>query len=102
MRVLLPLLGRRLRAKWIFPTLHLCLIAALWVSYQRWELLDRLLGWLLEHVFWLMMAVDFPWSVLFLGIAWSHSDWNWILLGNAVVGTIWWFFLGWLVDRKFF
>ena len=83
-----------LRARIIAPLLHLVLFVLVWIPNA-----GRLIGARgCEKVFRLLLFVDFP--VIFLWLA------TWIRFfgldyGMAVMlilGTVWWFFLGWLIE----
>lgn len=82
------------RFRWILAAVHLCVCLIAFLSS-----IPQVPSTGYESM--ILTVIDFPWSMIFLGLSWAHSDLNYLILGNAVVGTIWWYIVGRSIDRRF-
>jgi hypothetical protein len=87
------------RARITAPSLHIYLFALTFLLYwiQRQPLLDGPSRWPLAVVF----LGDFPISAVAFGVMFgSEASWPYALTAWAVLGTLWWYFLGrWIEER---
>jgi hypothetical protein len=81
----------RLRLAHLLPIVHLaaCSIFSLGYLVPRWQYLA--IGWVFLNV------IDFPVSVVALGLGWRHQFAG--LVFYFIAGTSWWYLLGSKADK---
>jgi hypothetical protein len=80
-----------LRSRWFAPALHVILFAATWALAlgQPKPLLDGPARWSFLPLFFADLPISlFGFSAMWDG-KWTYGIWLW-----AILGTIWWYFLG--------
>lgn len=87
---------RTLRSLWLFPSLHVLLFAATWLTafVQPQPLLDGPARWGVCVLFF----ADLPVSVIAFSLMWDEKLIAGLLLWG-LVGTAWWYLLGLAIQR---
>jgi hypothetical protein len=86
---------RFLRARVIAPLLHLVLFVLAFIPRAGGLIGAKGEGW----AFLLVGFLDFPVTFLWLVIGSFRLGAVYTLAAMLVLGTVWWFFLGWLIER---
>jgi hypothetical protein len=96
----LPLLRNTLkRPRVLAPALHTLLFVTLLFAAWRPGVLD-IRGPIAGFAFWLLIAVDLPFSYFAFALIWSSAEaendaaFHGTLMAWAVLGALWWFLLG--------
>jgi hypothetical protein len=87
------------RAPLAAPVLHICLFALTWILFwmQPQPLLDGPSRW----PFYVLALADFPISLVAFGAMFtSEARMPYALAAWGVLGTIWWYFLGRLIEER--
>jgi hypothetical protein len=87
------------KARWIAPLIHGYVFVLTWILYwlQSQPLLDGPSRW----PFALIYFGDFPFSAISFGAMFvSEKNFPYALAAWAAVGTLWWYFLGRLMERR--
>jgi hypothetical protein len=84
--------------RWMAPLVHGLVFSVTWILYwlQTEPLLDGPARW----PFTLIFFGDFPLSVIAFGKMWDGGRmFQYALAGWGIVGTIWWYFIGRMIER---
>jgi hypothetical protein len=81
------------------PLLHICVFVVTWLLF--WVQPQPLFDGPSRFPFAIIFVADLPFSAFFFGIIFTSSErFAYAVAAWGVVGTLWWWFLGNLIDKR--
>jgi len=87
------------RPRLVAPGIHVCLFALTWVLF--WIQPQPLAQGPADWPFRILFLADLPISLLAFGVTFnSDARFPYALAARGILGTLWWYFLGCLIEER--